>query len=324
MHEAFSLGRDLTDLARRGKLDPVVGREREIDEVLRVLCRRTKSNPLLLGEPGVGKTALIEGLAQLMATDAVPPSLRGRRLFELQLGSLMAGTQFRGDLEKRVQDFVGAARQDKTIVFIDEIHLLVVAGRGSGMDAANLLKPILARGEVPCIGATTRSEAMEMFRIDPAMERRFQTVAVAEPDAAAVEAILRAARVRLEAHHGLQISDEAIRATVELSLQSTGGRKNPDCALDILEDACAAEQLRISRIVSERDVVSPELVRLEQALTAAIEALDVELHVQARAALCAYRTEQRGTAEQTAGALAQVGAQQVREVVAARPVVTSL
>lgn len=323
MYETLALGRDLTELARQGRLDPVVGREREIDEVLRVLCRRTKSNPLLLGEPGVGKTALIEGLAQLMAAGEVPSSLRGRRLFELQLGSLMAGTQYRGDLEKRVQDFVGVARQEKTIVFIDEIHLLVVAGRGSGMDAANLLKPILARGEVPCIGATTGDEAAEMFQVDPAMERRFQSVAINEPDAAAVEAILRAARPRLESHHGLKISDEAILETVALSLQQKGVRKNPDCALDLLEDACAAEQLRVSRIVGAETAGSPELVRLEKELAAAVESLDLEQHVRARAAVCAYRAEQRKAAEESARTLAQVDASHVRSVRTSRLVSSS-
>lgn len=287
MNQGLLLGRDLTDLARRGRLDPVVGREVEIDDLLRVLCRRTKSNPLLLGDPGVGKTALVEGLAQLMAVDLVPASLRGRRLFELQLGSLMAGTPFRGDLEKRVQEFIEAAKTDRTIVFIDEVHLLVVAGRGSGMDAANLLKPILARGEVPCIGATTHGEAMEMFRVDSAMERRFQPIVIEEPGAEAVGAILRAARPRLEAHHRLRISDEAIAATVILSLQEKGGRRNPDRALDILEDVCAAEQLRLSRL--QREAISPEMLDLQTELGAAMVALDLDRHVRARQALAAMQ-----------------------------------
>lgn len=290
MNDALTLGRDLTELARGGSLDPVVGRESEIDEVLRVLCRRTKSNPLLLGEPGVGKTALVEGLAQLMASGAVPRPLQGRRLFELQLGSLMAGTQFRGDLEKRVQDFLHAARRDRTLVFIDEIHLLVVAGRGSGMDAANLLKPILARGEVPCIGATTPAEASEMFRVDPAMERRFQPVLLAEPSGVAVRAILCAARPRLEAHHQLAIADDAIDAAVALSLEQKSSRKNPDRALDILEDACAAEQLRASRKASpESAAISSELISLEAEVQVAARSLDLFRHVRARERLEAFR-----------------------------------
>jgi ATP-dependent Clp protease ATP-binding subunit ClpC len=315
MNEALSLGRDLTELARQGKLDPVVGREREIDEVLCILCRRTKSNPLLLGDPGVGKTALVEGLAQMMATGVVPLNLRGRRLFELQLGALMAGTQFRGDLEKRVQDFLGIARKDRTIVFIDEIHLLVVAGRGSGMDAANLLKPVLARGEVPCIGATTHCEALEMFRTDAAMERRFQSVSIDEPSPETVEIILRSARSRLESHHRLKISDEAIRTTVSLSLQQQNNRKNPDRALDILEDACASEQLRISRLAGENARLAPELPGLVLELNAAIEALDIERHVRARAALSAI-----DGAEWQGRYMARIEADHVRESVAKRAI----
>lgn len=298
MVESISLGRDLTDLARRQLLDPVVGREAEIDQVLRVLCRRTKSNPLLLGEPGVGKTALVEGLAQLMVSGVVPRPLRGRRLVELQLGSLMAGTQFRGDLEKRVQDFLFAARRDRTLVFIDEIHLLVVAGRGSGMDAANLLKPILARGEVPCLGATTPLEAAEMFRTDPAMERRFQPVIVVEPDADAVRAMLFAARPRLEVHHELSISEGAINAAVQLSLQRKTTRQNPDRALDILEDACAAEQLRAAKKAAP-PASFPELHELEAEVQAAAVALDVFRHVRARERVDACREKWEGSRRAT-------------------------
>lgn len=318
MNDTLSLGRDLTDLARRNKLDPVVEREHEIDEMLRVLCRRTKSNPLLLGDPGVGKTALVEGLAQLMVAGAVPPSLRGRRLFELQLGSLMAGTQFRGDLEARVQDFLGAALRDRTIVFIDEIHLLVVAGRGSGMDAANLLKPVLARGEVPCIGATTRAEALEMFRIDPAMERRFQSVIIEEPDPQAVELILHAARPRLEHHHHLKISDEAIHVAVGLSVRVKSLRRNPDSALDILEDACAAEQLRSSRVAPENAMFAPGVADLNSELAAAVEALDIVRHVRARDALHAMREDSRSVEEEKGVYTAQVGVDQVVAVMARR------
>lgn len=318
MNEVLTLGRDLTELARSGKLDPVVGREQEVDEVLRVLCRRTKSNPLLLGDPGVGKTAFVEGLAQAMVTGGVPPSLRGRRLFELQLGSLMAGTQFRGDLEKRVQDFLGAARKDRTIVFIDEIHLLVVAGRGSGMDAANLLKPALARGEVSCVGATTRSEAVEMFRMDPAMERRFQVVVIEEPCPKAVELILQAARPRLERHHHLLISDEAIQATVELSMQRKNLRKNPDCALDILEDACATEQLRISRLAVKNSVLAPGASELEAELTAAVESLDIMRHVRARAAFTSFQEASRQAEEEKGRSISQIGANHIKSVMLRR------
>lgn len=315
MNDSFAFGRDLTLLAKQSQLDPVVGREKEIDEVLRVLCRRTKSNPLLLGEPGVGKTALVEGVAQLIAAGAVPPVLRGRKVFELQLGALMAGTQFRGDLEKRMQDFLTSAREERTLVFIDEIHLLVVAGRGSGMDVANLLKPMLARGEVPCIGASTPSEAAEMFKVDPAMERRFQTVLVEEPSSETVEAILHAVRPRLEAHHGLKIDDEAIRAVVSFSLQQKNQRRNPDRALDILEDICAREQLRLSRATRELLESSPEVDRLEQELAAATTALDLEAHVRARSALDAVRHGNRESEGQKPE-FTVIGVEHVRGLVA--------
>ncbi len=316
MSECVYLGRDLTEQARAGGLDPVVGRERELDQMLRILSRRTKSNPLLLGEPGVGKSALVEGLAQRMASGDVPRALLGRRLFELQLGSLMAGTQYRGDLEKRVQDFLRDAQRDRTLVFIDEIHLIVVAGRGSGMDAANLLKPILARGAVPCNGATTPTEAAEMFRIDPAMERRFQTVMLDEPDAEAVRIILTAARPRLEAHHGFRISDEAIQTAVELSLQQNEARRNPDRALDILEDACAAEQLCVSRRQEDVSERRPEVVALQAKLQAALESLDLLAHVRARSALDTLQRDSRVRAECDRRAVACVSGAQVRAAVA--------
>lgn len=296
-----SLGRDLTELARAGRLDPVVGRETELQLLLRVLCRRTKNNPLLLGAPGVGKTALVEGLAQRLATQTVPEPLRGRTLFELQLGALLAGTQFRGDLEKRVHDFLQAARLRQALVFIDEVHLLAVAGRGSGMDAANLLKPVLSRGEVPCIGATTPAEAAELFRIDPALERRFQVVALDEPAADGVHAMLRAIRPRLERHHGFAISDGALAAAVELSLTRGGPRKNPDRALDLLEDACAAEQVR--RAGKSLGGPSPDLARAREEVAAAAAALDFERHLRARAAEDAAEAEARAdAAEEPSGA----------------------
>jgi ATP-dependent Clp protease ATP-binding subunit ClpA len=281
MSDSLLLGRDLTALALRDGLDPVVGREKELEEILRILCRRTKSNPLLIGDPGVGKTALVEGLAQLLASGPAPAPLRGRPLLELEMGSLLAGTQFRGDLEKRLQDFIARARQDRAIVFIDEIHLLVLAGRGSGMDAANLLKPILARAEVPCIGATTSEEAAEMFRVDPALERRFQRVIVSEPDLDAVRQILRSIRERLERHHELEIDDDAIEAAASASLQKEG-RKNPDRAIDLLEDACALEQLRLLRLRGSDPVDTPELQEARQELARASHDLDLLRHSSAR------------------------------------------
>ena len=286
MNAQPALGRDLTDLARLGALDRVVGRDLELDEIVRVLCRRTKSNPLLLGEPGVGKTALVEGLAQKLLEPECPPLLRGRRLLELELGSLLAGTQFRGDLEKRLQDFVHEAKRDRSIVFIDEIHLLVLAGKGSGIDVANLLKPILARGEVPCIGATTTAESAEMFRADPAMERRFQVVTVDEPPPQMVRAILLTTKAALEKHHRVEIDESVIDAALEASVQS-GGRRNPDRAIDILEDACARGQLDFSRQAGagNSEEKSEATLAAERELADAAASLDLLRHVRAREAL---------------------------------------
>jgi ATP-dependent Clp protease ATP-binding subunit ClpB len=291
MPDTALFGRNLTQLARAQRLDPVVGRDDELDSMLRVLCRRTKNNPLLLGAPGVGKTALVEGLAQRMAAQKVPTPLRDRELFELQLGPLLAGTQYRGDLEKRLQDFLKRAHQERVLVFIDEIHLLVVAGRGSGMDAGNLLKPILARGEIPCIGATTPREAEEMFKTDPAMERRFQTIFVPEPREHTVRSILLALRPRLETHHGLGISDEAIDEAVRLSMVLPTARNNPDRAIDLLEDACAAVHLQVLQASAAPVATSAARGQLQSDVARAAQDLDVERHALARAALEHFERE---------------------------------
>jgi ATP-dependent Clp protease ATP-binding subunit ClpA len=278
------LGRDLTALAKAGRLDPVVGRESEIRAVVRVLCRRTKSNPLLLGEPGVGKTALAEAVAQRLSSSAAPAALQGRSIFELHLGSLLAGTQYRGDLEQRLQDCIESAKHRRTILFIDEIHLLSVAGRGSGMDAANLLKPVLARGEVSCIGASTSIEAANMFAIDPAMERRFQAVQVSEPDPATLLEILRAVRATLEAHHHFIITDDAVECACVLSQTMQSTRRNPDRAIDLLEDACADAQIE-SAAPTRAPGSTPHLMLLRQQLASATQNLDLPLHIQLSAAV---------------------------------------
>ncbi len=277
----MTFGRNLSELARGGRLDPVVGRSEALAQVLRILCRRSKNNPLLLGEPGVGKTALVEGLAQQLAHGNLPASLAGRDVVELSLGSLLAGTQFRGDLEKRLQDFLQHATRRRYILFVDEIHLLVVAGRASGMDAANLLKPMLARGEVPLIGATTPAEAKAMYTVDPPLERRFQAVHLLEPSIDIVRSILHAARPALEAHHGLTIPDAAIERILRLSSVPHGSRRNPDRALDLLEEACAAEQLRHSAVNEACNPEDPDLI----AVTAAAARLDLFAHAEARARL---------------------------------------
>ncbi len=310
----LDLGRDITALAREGALDPVVGREREIDDMLRALCRRTKSNPLLLGPPGVGKTALVEGIASLSIDGRVPRSLRTRPIWELQLGSLLAGTQFRGDFEKRLEDFLASARQERSIVFIDEIHLLVLAGRGSGMDAANLLKPALARSEISFIGATTPEEAQEMFRIDPALERRFQPILINEPDEPTTRAILEALRPRFEAHHGLKICDASLDASLVEAKTLPGDRKNPDRALDLLEDACASLQLAEARTQQAGHVPDSSLSELKREVQSALIELDLDRHVRAREAYEARALSNLGVEESEA--VRCLEARHVREIAA--------
>lgn len=295
MMSFLELGRDLTDLARRGKLDPIVGRETELEQLLAILCRRTKSNPLLVGEPGVGKTALVDGLALKIFRGEVPRHLAGRTVFELQLGALLAGTQFRGDLEQRVNRLLKDAQLGGMIVFIDEIHLLAQAGRGSGLDVGNLLKPALARGEFCCVGATTPTEAARFFETDPAFERRFQPIAIDEPSPTALRAILVEAALRLGAFHDLVIEGDAIEAVLVSATHGEKGssRRNPDRALDLLEDACAREHLRRSQGQKTPSTLPPEVVALRQELALAVNDLNVFRHAQVRdayeAALASWR-----------------------------------
>jgi|GEM_PF-3897596 len=279
------LGRDLTDLARREKLDPIVGREAEFEQILGVLCRRTKSNPLLVGEPGVGKTALIDGLALKICRGEVPRPLAGRTVFELQLGALLAGTQFRGDLEQRVHRLLRDAQHGGVILFIDEIHLLGQAGRGSGLDVGNLLKPALARGDFCCIGATTPNEAAHFFAADPAFERRFQTVLIDEPSPSTLRAIVTDAAERLGVFHGFEVTCDAIEAVLVYAAESSNEaprRRNPDRALDLLEDACAQEHVRQNRQSKTLGPLPPDVVALRQELTCAMNDLNLFRHVQVR------------------------------------------
>ena len=234
-------GRDLTALARLGRLEPVVGREAELVRVLRILSRRWKNNPVLLGEPGVGKTAIAEGLAQRLAAGDVPEALRGLRLVSLDLGALLAGARYRGDFEERVGALLRELRaRGDVILFVDELHTLLGAGAAEGaVDAANLLKPALGRGELRLLGATTPEEYRRVER-DSALERRFQPVWVGEPDAAESEEMLRGLREGLERHHALRIDDGAVRAAVTLSARYLPDRRLPDKAVDLLDEACAA------------------------------------------------------------------------------------
>ncbi len=236
---------DVTVLAKQGKLDPMIGRERELARTVQVLARRTKNNPVLIGEPGVGKTAIVEGLAHLIATDAVPAVLQGRRLLRLDLGLLIAGTMYRGQFEERLKRLIAEVTKDpKIILFIDELHTVVGAGSAEGsMDAANILKPALARGELRVIGATTLEDYRKSIEKDAALERRFQTVFVNEPTTEEAVAILDGLRAKYEDYHGVQITPDAIQAAVSLSKRYIADRALPDKAIDLLDEAAAAKQI---------------------------------------------------------------------------------
>src|ERR1700729_3329763 len=241
-----SFGRDLTELARQGKLDPVIGRQNEIERVIQVLSRRTKNNPVLLGEAGVGKTAIVEGLAQMVVDSNVPELLRDRRIVVLDLAMMVAGTKYRGQFEERIKAVMNEVRRAKnTILFIDELHTLVGAGGAEGaIDASNVLKPALARGEIQCIGATTLDEYRKYIEKDGALERRFQQIIVNPPSTSETVEILRGLRDRYEAHHRVQIKDEALQAAVELSDRYISARCLPDKAIDVIDEAGARVRLK--------------------------------------------------------------------------------
>lgn len=255
--------RDLTGLARQGKLDPVIGRAAEIETAIEVLARRKKNNPVLIGEPGVGKTAIVEGLAQRIVLDQVPEVLRGKRLVELSVNSLVAGSRYRGEFEERVQALLDeiTAAQDELIVFIDEIHTIVGAGQGSegGLDIANTFKPALARGELHLVGATTLDEYRKHIEKDAALERRFQPVVVPEPGIEDTMAILRGLRGCLEAHHKVRIADEAIAAAATLAGRYIANRFQPDKAIDLIDQAAARAQIQASARRRELQELAPEV-----------------------------------------------------------------
>ncbi|MCL4467135.1 MAG: ATP-dependent Clp protease ATP-binding subunit [Chloroflexi bacterium] len=242
------MGMDLTAAARAGKLDPVIGRQREIERVVQILSRRTKNNPALIGEPGVGKTAIVEGLAQRIASGDVPETLLGKRLLTLDMGSLVAGTKYRGEFEERLKKVIEEIKgAGNCLLFIDELHTLVGAGAAEGaIDAANILKPSLARGEVQCIGATTLDEYRKHVEKDAALERRFQPVQVAEPTIEETVAILKGIRERYEEHHKVELSDEALRAAAELAARYVPDRFLPDKAIDLIDEAASRVRLQMS------------------------------------------------------------------------------
>lgn len=258
--------RDLTQLAREGKLDPVIGRNAEIERILQVLCRRTKNNPVIIGEPGVGKTAIVEGLAQKIVNNDVPENLMNRRLLALDLGALIAGTKYRGQFEERLKIVMKEIVQaDNVVLFIDELHTLVGAGAAEGsVDASSMLKPALARGEIQCIGATTLDEYRKHIEKDGALERRFQPIHLQPPSAEEAVKIIKGLRERYEVHHRVLISDEAIEAAVKLSDRYIADRFLPDKAIDILDEACARAKLMKYTLPPELKALDKELKKIKQ------------------------------------------------------------
>ena len=249
-------GRNLNEMVRQGKIDPVIGRDTEIERVIQVLCRRTKNNPALLGEPGVGKTAIAEGLAQRIVNGNVPELLKNKEIITLDMGSLVAGSKYRGDFEERLKKIMDEVKADQNVIlFIDEMHTLIGAGSAEGaLDAANILKPELARGDIQCIGATTLDEYRKHIEKDAALERRFQPITVNEPTQEDAIAILKGIRDKYEAHHNVEISDDAIEAAVKLSSRYITDRFLPDKAIDLIDEAAstgtAADLYRSARCES--------------------------------------------------------------------------
>ena len=259
-------GQDLVELARQQKLDPVIGRDDEIRNVIRILSRKTKNNPCLIGEPGVGKTAIAEALALRIVRGDVPDNLKNRKLFSLDMGALIAGAKFRGEFEERLKAVLNEVKKSdgNIILFIDELHTIVGAGKSDGaMDAGNLLKPMLARGELHCVGATTLNEYHMYIEKDPALERRFQPVLVDEPTVEDCISIMRGLKERYEVYHGVKIQDQALIAAAVLSDRYISDRFLPDKAIDLVDEACALIKTEINSMPVEMDSISHKIMQLE-------------------------------------------------------------
>lgn len=279
-----SLARDLTKLAKENKLDPVVGRSREVKRLIQILSRRTKNNPVLVGEPGVGKTAIAEGLAQKIILGEVPEDMQEKRLMMLDMGSLVAGTKYRGEFEDRMKKVIDEIYNDgQVILFIDELHTLIGAGGAEGaIDASNILKPALARGELQTIGATTLDEYQKYIEKDSALERRFARIQVDEPTPEEAEVILQGLRTRYEEHHGVDITDEAVRAAVNLSVRYITSRQLPDKAIDLIDESAAKVRLDQTDHLTKSTVIKLEIDELVQEKEAAIQKQDFENAAQLR------------------------------------------
>ena len=277
-------GRNLNEMLRQGKIDPVIGRDTEIERVIQVLCRRTKNNPALLGEPGVGKTAIAEGLAQRIVNGNVPELLKNKEIITLDMGSLVAGSKYRGDFEERLKKIMDEVKADQNVIlFIDEMHTLIGAGSAEGaLDAANILKPELARGDIQCIGATTLDEYRKHIEKDAALERRFQPITVNEPTQEDAIAILKGIRDKYEAHHNVEISDDAIEAAVKLSSRYITDRFLPDKAIDLIDEAASRVRLQTYTAPPDVKALEEEIERLSKEKEAAVISQEYEKAAQYR------------------------------------------